>query len=89
MEEGVFDHIMNNLRIKARINKNQNADATMGTVDNQTVRSAINKSLKSVDGNKKIKGIKRHIVVAKNAWLLAIMVTVTHAHDSQAAELLI
>lgn len=54
-EEGIFDFIMNKLRVKARLNKNQNADASMGIVDSQTVRSANNKSLKSIDGNKKNK----------------------------------
>jgi transposase len=87
-EEGIYDFIMNRLRIKARIKKHQNADATLGIVDSQSVRSANNRSLKSVDGNKKIKGIKRHIVVDKNGWLLAVMVTVAHVHDSKAAELL-
>ena len=29
-----------------------------------------------IDGNKKVKGIKRHIAVDKNGFLLAVMVTV-------------
>lgn len=88
LEEGIFDFIMDKLRIKARLNKNQNAEASAGIVDSQTVRWGNNRSLKSIDGNKKIKGIKRHIVVDKNGWLLAIMVSVAHIHDSKAAELL-
>ena len=79
---------MDKLRIKARLNKNKNAEASAGIIDSQTVRWGNNRSLKSVDGNKKIKGIKRHIVVDKNGWLLAIMVSVAHVHDSKAADLL-
>jgi putative transposase len=42
----------------------------------------------SIDGNKKVKGIKRHVVVDKNGWLLPVMVSVAHIHDSKAAGLL-
>ena len=46
-------------------------------------------SIEILDGNKKVKGIKRHIVVDKNGFLLAIMVTVANVHDSKAVFLLI
>lgn len=45
---------------------------------------ANNRSLKSYDGGKKVKGIKLHVVVDGNGFLLAVMVTVAHIHDSQA-----
>jgi transposase DDE domain len=35
-----------------------------------------------------VKGIKRHIVVDKNGFLIAVMVTVANIHDSKAAYLL-
>jgi hypothetical protein len=57
-------------------------------MDSQTVRWGINKSLNSYDGNKKIKGIKRHVIVDKNGFLIAVMATVAHIHDSKAALLL-
>lgn len=47
-----------------------------------------NRSLNGVDGNKKVKGIKRHVVVDKNGFLIAAMVTVACVHDSKAAYLL-
>lgn len=47
-----------------------------------------NRSLNSFDGNKKVKGIKRHVIVDKNGFLLAIMVSVAHIHDSKAVLLL-
>ena len=37
---------------------------------------------------KKKKGIKRHVVVDKNGFLLAVMVSVANIHDSKAALLL-
>lgn len=60
----------------------------MGIIDSQSVRWGNNRSLNGFDGNKKVKGIKRHIVVDKNGFLLAIMVTVANVHDSKAVLLL-
>lgn len=57
-------------------------------MDSQSVCWGINKSLNGFDGNKKIKGIKRHIIVDKNDFLIAVMVTVANIHNSKAALLL-
>jgi transposase len=71
------------IRSKARLQYGQNMRPTSGIMDSQSVLWGNNWSVKSYDGNKKIKGIKRHVVVDKNGILLAIMVTVAHIHDSQ------
>lgn len=47
-----------------------------------------NRSLNRIDGNKKVKGIKRHVVVDKNGFLLAVMVTTACVRGSKAAYLL-
>ena len=80
----LFDMILDKLRSKVRIRKGQKQRATVGIMDSQSVRWGNNRSFKSYDGNKKVKGIKRHIVVDKNGFLLAVMVRVAHIHDSQA-----
>lgn len=84
VDAGVFDQILEKLRSKVRVNKGQKARASLGIMDSQSVRWGNNRSLKSYDGNKKVKGIKRHVVVDKNGFLLAVMVTVAHIHDSKA-----
>ena len=84
VEEELFDKLLDKLRSKVRIKKGQKARATLGIMDSQSVRWSNNRSFKSYDGNKKVKGIKRHIVVDKNGFLLAVMVTVAHIHDTQA-----
>ncbi|MGV8093745.1 MAG: transposase [Mangrovibacterium sp.] len=38
-----------------------------------------------MDGNKKVKGIKRHVVVDKKGFLIAVMVAIANIHDSKAA----
>jgi len=84
----VFDRMLDKLRSKVRVIKGQQGRATLGIMDSQSVRWGNNRSLKSYDGNKKIKGIKRHVVVDKNGFLLAVMVTVAHIHDSKAVDML-
>jgi transposase len=84
VESELFDRILDKLRSKVRVKKGQQPRPTLGIMDSQSVRWGNNRSLKSYDGNKKVKGIKRHIVVDKNGILLAVMVTVAHIHDSQA-----
>ena len=57
-------------------------------MDSQSVKWGNNRSLNGFDGNKKVKGIKRHVVVDKNGFLLSIMVTVANVYDGKAVELL-
>ncbi len=85
----VFDLILDKLRSKVRISNGLQTRATLGIVDSQSVRWGSNRSFKSYDGNKKVKGIKRHMVVDKNGFLLSVMVTVAHVHDSKAVMLLL
>ncbi len=87
--DGTLDLLLDTLRSKARIRKNQGASPTLGIIDSQSVRSANNRTVKGIDGNKKVKGRKRHIVVDKNGWLICVIVTVANLHDSKAAETLI
>lgn len=44
----------------------QEAEASLGIMDSQSVRWDDNRSLNGIDGNKKVKGVKRHVVVDKN-----------------------
>jgi len=84
VEAEIFDMLLDSLRSKVRVSQGQKARATLGIMDSRSVRWGNNRSLMSYDDNKKVKGIKRHIVVDKNGFLLAIMVTVAHIHDSKA-----
>lgn len=57
-------------------------------MDRQSVKWGNNASLNGVDGNKKVKGIKRHVLVDKNGFLIAVMVAIANVYDSKAAYLL-
>jgi putative transposase len=54
-----FDLLLSKLTKRVRINKGQNAQASIGILDGQSLRWGNNRSLNGFDENKKIKGIKR------------------------------
>lgn len=85
---GEFDLLLNGLREKVRVKQGQKAGAGVGIMDSQSVRWGDNRSLNGIDGNKKVKGIKRHVVVDKNGFLIAVMATTACVHDGKAAYLL-
>lgn len=87
-EQTEFDLLLSYLRELVRIKRGQNKQASVGIMNSQSVRWGNNCSLNGIDGNKKVKGIKRHVVVDKNGFLIAIMVTIANIHDSKAAYLL-
>ena len=64
--------LLSNLREKVRVKMEQNAEVSLGII----VRWVDNCFLNGIDGNKKEKGVKRHVVVAKNCFLLTVMVTI-------------
>ena len=83
-----FDLLLERLRGNVRVIRGQHQEPSVGIVDSQSVKWGNNRSLNGIDGNKKVKGIKRHVVVDKNGFLIAVMVTIANVHDSKAAYLL-
>src|SRR5690606_25904849 len=83
-----FDLLLSKLREKIGSERKQNCAPSLGIMDSQSVRWGNNRSLNGFDGNKKVKGIKRHVIVDKNGFLLTVMVTVANIHDSKGVELL-
>jgi putative transposase len=62
-----YDFILKKLRGKVRIKMGQKEEASLGIMDSQSVRWGNNRSLHGIDGNKKVKEIKRHVIVIKSA----------------------
>lgn len=60
-------------------------EAAVCVVDSQSVRSALPQTEKGVDGNKRIKGIKRHVAVDPNGYVLGAFTTTANIHDSKGA----
>lgn len=60
---GEFDLLLSNLRKKVRVKMGQKVEAKLAIMDSQSVRWSNNRSLNSIDGDKKVKRGKRHVVV--------------------------
>lgn len=82
-DRGWFRTFLDRLVEGRRGSLGQSLTTGTGVVDSQSVRSARPNSEKGVDGNKRIKGIKRHIVVDSNGYVLETSVTTANVHDSK------
>lgn len=58
---------------------------SVAIIDSQSSRSGLPQSQKGIDGNKRIKGVKRHIAVDSQGLPLCVEVTSANVHDSKAA----
>ena len=84
---GVWNKLQRTLREMVRGKHHKKACPSLGIIDSQSVKnSEWGLPDKGFDGNKKIKGRKRHIVVDTLGLLLCIVVTSANVHDSIAAE---
>jgi putative transposase len=74
-QKGIWKTIHDRLRGAVRIQAGKRSEPTAAILDSQTVRSADQAGQRGFDGNKKTKGIKRHILVDTLGLLLAVFVT--------------
>lgn len=63
----------------------QPPDPEESVVYSQSVRSGLPQSEKGIDGNKRIKGIMRHVSVESNGYVLSAVSTKVNTHDSKGA----
>src|SRR5918912_3471600 len=57
-----------------------------GIVDAQSVTSGPQKGERGVDGNKKVRGIKRHLLTCSFGFVLAVLVSAANLHDTHGLE---
>ena len=57
-----------------------------GIVDSQSVASGPQKGERGVDGNKKVRGIKRHVLTCSFGFVLAVFVSAANLHDTHGLE---
>lgn len=80
-----FDKILRRLLGVRRKKSKRKKFPTVAIMDSQSVRCGLPNSVKGVDGNKHIKGIKRHIAVESLGLPLDVIITTANVHDSKAA----
>ncbi|MCM1520499.1 MAG: IS5 family transposase [Lachnoclostridium sp.] len=70
---------------RKRIKGDRGQNPSVAIIDSQSSKSGLPRSQKGIDGNKRVKGIKRHIAVDSDGLPLAVAVTTANVHDSKGA----
>lgn len=82
--EGLWPDVAAMLTRAVRHKRGHAAEPSTALLDSQSVVSGPQKGQRGVDGNKKVKGIKRHILTCSLGFVLGVLVTPANVHDTQA-----
>jgi putative transposase len=84
--DGIWSDIAGLLLRAVRRRRGHAAEPATAILESQSVVSGPQKGERGVDGNKRIKGIKRHALTCALGFLLVVLVTAANLHDTAAAE---
>lgn len=81
-QKSLWDKILQSLVEETRVKAGRNPSPTYAIVDSQSVKTVYSSQFRGIDGGKKIKGRKRHIVVDVMGNLLSVFVFAANYHDT-------
>ena len=84
-----FSELEDVLVQEVRLKRGESPTPTIGAIDSQSSHSALPRSEKGIDGNKKVKGVKRNIITDKDGDILEGFTTPANMHDSKTAYALV
>ena len=82
-QQGVWSDLMDTLRTWERRDQGRKDDPSAACADSQSIKMTTQNQDVGFDGNKKIKGRKRHTLVDTLGLLLAVVVTAANVDDRQ------
>ncbi len=86
MRTGVIEEIHTCLRQRVRTKAGRQAEPSGCIIDSQSVKTTRRGSeVRGIDGGKKVKGRKRHVVCDTQGLILTVQVHAANIHDSQPA----
>jgi putative transposase len=80
-QTGLWAHLLERLRQRERRRQGRSPEPSAGSIDSQSIKTATQGSAVGFEGNKKIKGRKRHVLVDTLGLILAVVVTSASADD--------
>ena len=84
-KDGTWSEVLRLLREGVRTQAHREPTPSMACVDSQSVKGTECGGTHGIDGNKKINGVKRHILVDTMGLVLAVFVTAANVTDASAA----
>jgi transposase len=84
--DGVWVEAAAVLTPAARARVGKSPIPSTGIVDSQSVTSGPQRGERGVDGNKKVRGIKRHVLTCSFGLVLAVFVSAANLHDTHGLE---
>ena len=86
-QDGTVVSIHNSMVINVRLALGKEASPSLGLIDSQSVKSMSVTNFKGFDGNKKVQGRKRFIIVDTVGFIMALVITTANIGERAGAEL--